>query len=661
MAVNARNTSRAVVYQILPDFRARSTHRNVLYQVSARLRFRSQHRNVVYQISPIRARSVVSNIVYSTDATARTVITVPQALNQVIYDTSYQFEISNNIVGGVINTATYSWVEALPISKLDVKSFTQLVVVGAEYDTTAMKFIGQNVHLINQGLPQLRPADVWSNTGVGSEVMLVCQSLDIEYVPRSGVDSPSVVSLVSYSSPVKWETRPADVGTVTHLASMPTDLFGLPDSFTSSGSVVQLSSYPSTPPARVGVENVPQIVSLASIPVGDDPTVGVEKTSHVSTQAVLSSEYVYPQSDTDVGQVLLSQVESVIDELPISPEDVSSVVSLSAIGVDSTWRWSDVYSPSVNTLAIQDSPQPPLESYFVLNAVGSATVAMLLESDFGPAHKDSYTETYSVPILTLMTAPKRFYPPLDNVVELEKGNHVTQYVTSTAVKRDDGMPISSEDVASLSIVSGIKSPMPTPEEMAKKGDFISGLAQHTMVTSSFPSTEEPQSRVETGSLAENIAVTAYYPDIRLPMTVGQTDLVAFNIANSVDYPPVKSFLMYDFTGLVTQNIACKANYLPANTLNSLSLTTQTSANVAFSARYPDKSTVYSRINSAQVSSSLAMVAEYPDKDSVLSDIKSTSVYQNVVRVDSSLYHMPHPPQRHRVRIVCKMIYGYKNR
>ncbi|QPB11438.1 hypothetical protein JT321_gp11 [Providencia phage Kokobel1] len=644
-----------------PPALVRKSFNNFVYTMAADAISSLSLVNYVYASPPFRLASTFKNYVYSTDSTLRSYLQIGQFYNQITYDTSYQFEFSNSSVNQVVSATVFESLEALPISKESVNSFVHLVACSVDYDTTSTKFVGQYTSIAAHASPQTRLVDVWSNTRVLSEALLVCQSLDIEYVPRSGVDAAQVFNLSVSSLPVEWETRPAYAVTVRQLVTQARPPEGLPRSNASAHTVTALASFPSTPDPRVGVVNVPQIYSLTSIPVEPDPKVGMIIGAQNVTSVAISSPIDLPLSYESVNQVVGLAAFQGDDRMPISNEDVPFVASAAAVESTFEWGWSPVKVNSEVMIATWDSPQPPLESYFVLNAVASLGFVYAIESDFGPAHKDSYTEVGALPILTAMKPPARFYPPLDNVVELDKGNHVSGFYTATASMVSDEFPISNLDVGSISIASAMITPMRTPEEVATAGIFSGGITEHVAKESFFPSTEEPQSYAEVSNLAQNIAVVAKYQDIRLPLTIGQVDLIAFNIVSTVDYPPTNAAAGYGVLSSVAQNVARKTNYLPANKLNSLSLTTLTSANVAFSTEFPDKDAIFSRIESRQVATSLAMGAEYPDKDTAYSSVISDSVLQNVMRVDSSLYQLPRPAQRHRTRIVCKMIYGYKNR
>lgn len=647
--------------EINPSFRLNKSLRNTVYAVPPVPTLAAVVRNTVYISPPFALNAIVKNYIYSTDSSSRTMVTVNQFLNQYLFDTSYQFEFSNSSVNQFNSMVIFASVEPLPFSDESVNSFYQLVTIGADYDTTSMKFVGQFVNTAIHQSPYTRLDETWSQTKVGLNTMLVCQSIDIPYVPRSGIDTPQVYNLSVSSLPVEWETRPADVVTVRSLVTQARPPERLPQSTTVVGEMVSLCSYPSVPDARVGVVNANQLISLASIPVDPDPTVGMVIAAQTVDLSAVSSPEDLPISPESVKQAIGLAAFEADDTLPQSAEDVPFVVSTAVVGSDVEWLWSPVQVNTQTLVAAWDSPQPPLESFFVLNAVGSLSLTWSMESDFGPAHKDSYTEMGALPILTLLTAPARFYPPLENVEDLAKGNHVEQYFTATSIRTPDPMPQSNEDVGTIRIATAARTPMPTPEEVATQGIFTGGVVGHVAKESLFPSTDIPQSFVDVVTLAENIAVVATYQDIRLPLTIGHIDSVAYNIASSVDYPPANAAKGHGVVSSMAQNIASKANYLPANTLNSLSLTTLTSANVAFSTEFPDKDVVFSRIESRQVAASLAMGAEYPDKNKAYSSVTTSSVYQNVMRVDSSLYQLPRAPQRHRVRIVCKMIYGYKNR
>lgn len=646
---------------INPPGRIREVRANFVYQEKASVKLSATLVNFVYSEPQTRIRSAFRNTVYSTETTSRTVSTVAQFLNQAAYDTSYQFAFSNSSVSQFNSVAVIQRHEPLPISNESVNSFTHLVVVGADYDTTSMKFVGQYVSLANHASPQTRPADVWSYTRVGSETMLVCQSLDIAYVPRSGIDVPQFYNLTVSALPVAWQTRPAFSASVRQLTAQARPTERLPLSNTTVRVTTTLCSYPSVPDPRVGIINVPQTVSLASVPVAPDQTVGVILSPQVVSTAAVSTPEDLPISPESVNQVIGLAAVQGDDRMPLSNEDVPVVTSACAVESTVPWHWSPIDVRSEVLTAAQDSPLPPPESYFVLNAVGSLHMVYSMESDFGPAHKDSFTEMGALPILTAMKPPARFYPPLDNVIELDKGNHVSGYYTATAATVSDTFPLSDQDVGLVRIASASNTPMRPPAEVATMGVFTGGIVGHVAKESFFPTTDIPQSKVAVDNLAQNIVVVATYQDIRLPLTIGHVDQVAFNIVSIVDYPPANAAAGHDVLSSVAQNVARKTNYLPANTLNSLSLTTLTSANVALSTKYPDKDAIFSRIESRQVAASLAMLAEYPDKDTAYSSVETVSVLQNVMRVDSSLYQLPRPAQRHRPRIVCKMIYGYKNR
>lgn len=639
MAGNVRKLTRSVVYTRAREDRVRLVNRNVVYTIPALSGVRQVIRNVVYISDPFRVRKVQKNIVYTDGDRIQSPATVGQYVARTVTDTSYQFEISNSRVNQFVCDVVIDRLDPLPISFEEVARYANLVAVSADYDTTSLKMVGSYTSHVAQASIETRPSDVWSASRAPSAVTLVCVSMDVPYVPRSGVDVAQQYNLSAFSSPLPFLKSPASIPSVQNLAAQRDDAIdGIPLSHTKVRTVYNLTAVPGMPPERVGAVETKQVRHLVAQTSDPDPYVGSVISPQVNSMiACERDEEFNPISREAVGQAFTMAV--LTDVLP--------------------WESSPAAVSQNSLVVAQKGDYVPPISYFVLNTAVSVTSLVVYDSDYGPAQKVGYSEVGALPILSLMEAPKRFYPPLGEIVDLSKGGHVAQFANLSAVATPGGLPISPVDAVTVSVLSSHYRKELTPKEIAESGVFVSSQLFNVLRSSEFTKTSEPQSFIDAESIALSSATVASYPDIRLPLTVEQVDLIAFNSVSEAIFPDVKDVLVFGVVSNVGENVMFSANYPPVNTLNSLLLVNQTTSNVAHAATFPDKDRAYSSVDSSQVAISAASAVGYEDKDTPQSFVSVSMSYQNTLVTDPSLYQMPLPTRKHRVRVVCKMIYGLK--
>ncbi|QEG09415.1 hypothetical protein CPT_Saba_042 [Proteus phage Saba] len=639
MTGNVRKLTRSVVYSRIREDRVRRVHRNVVYTAPVFSHVRQVIRNVVYFPDPLKLRKVQKNIVYTDGDKIDSPGVVGQYLARTVTDTSYQFEISNSRITQFVCDVVIDRLEPLPISFEEVASYTNLVAVSADYDTTSLKIVGSYTSHAAQASIETRPSDVWSASRVQRVVTLACVSMDVPYVPRSGVDVAQQYNLAIFSSPIPFLKSPASVPSVRNLAAQRDDTIdGIPLSHTKAGTVYNLAAVPGMPPERVGAVETKQVRHLIAQTSDPDPYVGSVITPQVSGLVAFEREEEFN---------------------PISRERVGQAFTMAVLTDAYPWETSPAAVTQNRLIVAQKGDYVPPISYFVLNTAVSVTSLAVYDSDYGPAQKIGYSEVGALPILSLMEAPKRFYPPLGEIVDLSKGGHVAQFANLSAVGTPGGLPISPIDAVTVRVLSSHFRKELTPKEIAESGVFVGSQLFNVLRTSEFTKTSEPQSNVSAESIALSSAVTVDYPDIRLPLTVGQVDLVAFNSVSEAIFPDVKDVLVNGVVSNIGENVMFSANYPPVNTLNSLLLVNQTTSNVAHAATFPDKDRAYSSVDSSQVAISAASAVGYNDKDTPQSFVSVSMSYQNTLVTDPSLYQMPLPTRKHRVRVVCKMIYGLK--
>lgn len=613
---------------------------DIIYSTKSIRRALNLSVDVIYDIKPIRTVQVIREIIYTAGEFIGTPADVNQFNSAVVQ--SDNFPTLGDTISPMDNASTVSAVITaddfiFPWSFSSVFSNAMLVAIQNTDVTISIERVPQVISSVAVGSREIPLHEMWSKTAVGQALQLVCLSLDDPYVPTSGTYVKNALTQVLIQSGYTWPSIPAMVSELMMLVALKRPLEYLPKSDISAWTVSNLVATSRTDALPQSDTNTNAVTTLVASTSEPDIRVGMEHSAGSFLQVVMTS------------------VPPVLQGIQFTAQTVVTAA------VATEYEWDEGYGHTGGLLSqvAQMSVYKPTTDY-MLNGVAFQVMNLIPQLAIYPAVSQwGYQDTKHLSMEVAMQPPARFYPPLGEVEEGGKNAMVPSFSIQTALQTRDPLPISVISVPQLSTLSAGRSTYPTIVEYLRTGAFVSGLIEQVMVEREYPSPYEPTSSITTESIAQQLAEVVDYP----PLNDGQSPASVFQIAESFLYEEAyldpNTIQSFQFVHSLTQNILSRTNYPIPNTLNSLALVDYVSMDVARTAVFPDKDTVYASASVRQVISTVARPSEFAPKDDPQSAIRAGSIYQTVARIDKSLHVMPPPKRRHRVRVVCKVVYVNK--
>lgn len=479
------------------------------------------------------------------------------------------------------------------------------------------------------------PGDIWSSSRASQQVMLVLQSLDIPYTPTSGefVRQQFLVVLQA-SAPLPIWTSPAYIRQTFALVAQKRPVERLPRSYVQSAHVTTqaVTKRPAEPlpysRSRVA-EMVTQAVQATDMP---EP-VGRIESAQVFNLAVVPSTMPVRVGTIEDRQVLTQVTTSRIEPPPISRERVPQVRTLAAGAADYT------------------------DPGMMLNIQGAQVrVEVVQHAAYPPPDFQSYEIVPQVQVIFSTKPPASVYPDPAEVYERSKVAMMPQMTELVTQRHLLPLPLSVSEAVQVGIAAVQKAIYPTPEEMANTGIFSWTVAEQLALVADYPSTAVPTSNVVVTQAAEQIAIVADYPDAHLPTNYAIIPQLAEQVAIEDFYPDPGTYRSPNAAWQIAEQLTYESDFPDAGTLHSPVLALQLAQTVSLAASFPDKDVPQSIVRVAQLSQQAAFRATYPNKDVPQSIVRVNQVRQTVVRRDLTMYQLPAPPRRHRVRITCRFVY-----
>lgn len=549
--------------------------------------------------------------------------------------------ISYDIVGQSVMLA----VQGLPI-----------VTISPETVKQAWSYVVQESKLGNFPLPE----DMWSKVSVAHYSMMVLQSIDIPYVPTSGVFAKQVASLSVQAFPLPMYHTPASVQFSAMLAAQKRPVERLPRSYT---RVAQQLSQAAT--AR-GVEPLPrstssaaQVLSQAAIPANfDEHTVGVEWVRAVTSYALTSLPMSLPISYSRVGHesVKVLQHDSRSQTLPLSLTSVWTVASQLVVKSDLFPVISAERVKHNSMLVAQDSTDylPPI-NMVVWSRADHVDMQVAQQATDYPDPSIPTTTSIVEQMATLFSQASIFDSPAD-IYEKSKVQYVPSVVELVPQRAVQPLPKSYTPIAQfVELVTAFRF-MEKPGDIANSGVFISQITQPIAQVAEYPDPHVPSSPITVSQVIEHVAVPADYPDVHLPTSDAVVGQILEHVAQVDDFPDPANMFRPLIVSQVLQSVSQETTYPAWDTLHKPVSVSQIVEHVSVTAIYPDKDQPQSFVKVTQVLQQVADTANYPDKDAPQSTLRVHQVFETVMMRDLTMYVMPTPPRKHRVQISCRFVY-----
>lgn len=478
------------------------------------------------------------------------------------------------------------------------------------------------------------PGDLWSMQQTAQSYILVCQSLDIPYQPQSGVFArQNVVQVVMASEPLPIWTSPAYAGQLALQCVQKRPVEFLPNSISRAGQAFSQVTQPTEMPVPIGMEHTAQVVQLLVTPTVMPENVGMVMDGQSVMQVVTAYPDEKPISRTRVTQEFIKVLHARVEPLPISQVAVTQEV-----------------------IKVLHQSAYPLPDEMVVLFAGQMVQQIVSATEYPPAYQPSPTMSPQVLVQFSTKPPASEYPSPEIVYEQSRKARVAQFPEMITQRLLMSLPISITRVPQMLISAVMRAEYDKPEDMANSGIFIRQAIEHVSVVAEYPTAGDPQSTVEVTQVVNQVAVEAEYPDAHLPVNYAITTQVVEQVSLVDAFPDPADMSSPVQVLQVTEGVGIAADYPDAGALHAPIVSYQVSEQVSLAAAYPDKDSPQSYAQVMQVLQLASIRATYPNKDLPQSTIRAYQVRQQVARRDLTMYQLPVPPRRHRVRIVFRYVY-----
>ncbi|EBH6335572.1 hypothetical protein CQ192_21365 [Salmonella enterica] len=525
------------------------------------------------------------------------------------------------------------------------------------------------------------PDEMWSKTRTKQVWNLVLQSIDIPYVPTSGVFVRHESTLVVQAHPLPMYTTPASVKSNVVLAAQKRPVERLPRSMTRVAQ--ELSQAVTALPIPMPRSNVfaAQALSQAVIPADFvDPTVGVEHASAVTSYAVCEYQVSLPISYTRAKSLtpLVLQFSDNQRVIPLSTMRTKHVSSQFLVKSDlrpvlSTMRTKHVSSQflvksdlrpvlsrtrvkQVRGYAVRAEEYTPPINLLVWSRADAVRMSVVQQATDYPDPGIPTTSAIVSAATAYHVMKALDYEDPNDMWEASKVQTVPQLLEKVVKAQPLRLPISYAPLAQFVELVTRYQYMPPPGEVAESGIHVRQVMQPVAFRATYPDPTVPVSYLTVNQVLEHIATPADYPDAHLPTSDAIVNQVLEHVAQIDDFPDPGTMFRPLIVSQIIQQAAQDASYPDWSTLHKPLAVQQVIQHVSMTAEYPDKDVPQSFAKVSQVLQHYADKANYPDKDAPQSTLRVRQVLEQVMMRDKSMYEMPQPPRKHRVQITCRFVY-----
>ncbi|HAS2352190.1 TPA: hypothetical protein I5R72_003257 [Salmonella enterica] len=503
------------------------------------------------------------------------------------------------------------------------------------------------------------PDEMWSKTRTKQVWNLVLQSIDIPYVPTSGVFAIQNTTLVVQAHPLPMYTTPASVKSNVVLAAQKRPVERLPRSLTRVAQ--ELSQAVSALPIPMPRSNVfaAQALSQAVIPADFvDPTVGVEHAAAVTSYAVCEYQVSLPISYTRAKTLtpLVLQFSDSQRTIPQSTTRTKHVSTQFVVKSDLFPVLSFSRVKQVRSYAVQETAYTPPINLLVWSRADAVRTSVVQQATDYPDPGIPTTSAVVGAATAYHVMKALDYEDPNDMWEASKVQMVPQFVEKVLKAQPLRLPISYAPLAQYVELVTQYHYMPPPGEVAESGIHVRQVMQPVAFRATYPDPTVPVSYLTVNLVLEHIAIPADYPDVHLPTSDAIVNQVLEHVAQIDDFPDPGTMFRPLIVSQIIQQAAQDASYPDWSTLHKPLAVQQVIQHVSMTAEYPDKDVPQSFAKVSQVLQHYADKANYPDKDAPQSTLRVRQVLEQVMMRDKSMYEMPQPPRKHRVQITCRFVY-----
>lgn len=489
--------------------------------------------------------------------------------------------------------------------------------------------------LVTGRTPIPSPGDTLSTERAAQTRMLVCQSIDIPYQPVSGEYTRQMRSLVVQHVDYPTAYRSAvSVGQQVMKVAQRRPSARLPQSTTTVGQqvsqAVQRRAAAGLPQSNTDAAGV---FSQAVVGTVMDVVFGIQMTKLVRQLTAQATTMLVPFGLQMTKQSRLKVAQALPMTLPISSERVRQLT----------------------TFVLQGSDYPQPSDMLTKERVKTVKMLTMQHADYPSAEIRSFTVYAQSRLVFASGANSSDYPKPEDIYNASKYTFAAAVRELVPQRFLIDLPISRTRVPQLrtKVASYLK--MPTLEELANTGSFVSQVMQRVGLKADYPSTSVPVSHMDVLQTLEHVAIVSYYPPATVPVDAIVSQVTESAALQSA-YPDPASLSAPVNVLAIAEQSAYETAYPAAGDLHAPVVLFQLATHSANKTSYPDKGAILSYSNVTQTSQQTAFKAAYLGKDVPQSTLKVNQVRHQVARRDLTMYQMPTPPRRHRVRVVCRIVY-----
>ncbi|HFV9797683.1 TPA: hypothetical protein ACIAOQ_001197 [Salmonella enterica subsp. enterica serovar 6,7:-:-] len=503
------------------------------------------------------------------------------------------------------------------------------------------------------------PDEMWSKVQTKQVWNLVLQSIDIPYVPTSGVFAIQNTTLVVQAHPLPMYTTPASVKANVVLAAQKRPVERLPRSLTRvAQELTQAVTALPIPMPRSDVFAA-QALSQAVIPADFvDPTVGVEHAAAVTSYAVCEYQVSLPISYTRAKTLtpLVLQFSDNQRTIPLSTMRTKHVSTQFVVKSDLFPVLSFSRVKQVRGYAVRAEEYTPPINLLVWSRADAVRLSVVQQATDYPDPGIPTTSAIVGAATAYHVMKALDYENPNDMWEASKVQIVPQFLEKVLKAQPLRLPISYAPLAQFVELVTRYQYMPPPGEVAESGIHVRQVMQPVAFRATYPDPTVPVSYLTVNQVLEHIAIPADYPDVHLPTSDVIVNQVLEHVAQIDDFPDPGTMFRPLIVSQIIQQAAQDASYPDWSTLHKPLAVQQVIQHVSMTAEYPDKDVPQSFAKVSQVLQHYADKANYPDKDAPQSTLRVRQVLEQVMMRDKSMYEMPQPPRKHRVQITCRFVY-----
>lgn len=356
--------------------------------------------------------------------------------------------------------------------------------------------------------------------------------------------------------------------------------------------------------------------------------------------------------DLSAERMLVAQSNPVA--MPAGPVLARQIITKAIQGTDYTNPVSYIPLSTTRTLVAQDADYDSTDSYLTKARMGAEQ--MLVAQGTAYSQPTSTTRLAAILDLKIQAAPADFYPDPDTVYDQSRFSRLISYSFQSVQANPRALPVSFISTPSLRILSLQDAAYDSPEVMASSGSFVYAVAQFIASVATYDAPTPAGSVMQIYQVVETAANLTDYPGKDVPQSYNNVTQVIQSVASVETWTPWEDLHSPVLVNQVVSEVACSSDYDNPYAIHSPVTVNAIAQQVASPSSYPDKDLSQSYAQVYGVGQSLVQRVTYPDKDIPQSMGEVFFLAEQLISKDTKLYGLPTTPRRHRIRVVCNVIY-----